>query len=953
MGRMKVPKRIWDYLAVWVCETGNLSVSSSRYANGRTGLEMITGETPDISEYVDFGFYDWVTYRTNAGLGELSIGRWIGVSHKVGQLMSYWILTVSGRVISCVNVQRLTSAEQSTNEYTTQMTQFDKLLSERLNAKDKDNDINTVPDWNRLSIDEFDPAFDSEFNKVIDDDGIPHAEDANVKQEPTMNNDAVTPQMVDSYIDMEVGMPRGLDGEVQHARVKRRAIDKDGHPLGVETNNPITDTRLYDIEYLDGTIETLAANVLAENILSQVDEDGHRQLMLDEIIDHRSNQDAITKKDAFYTTTTGRKTRRRTTKGWQLCVQWKDGSSHWIELKDLKHSYPIEVAEYALSNQIADQPAFAWWVPHTTKKRKALIQKIKSKYWQRSHKFGIQIPKSVKEALQLDKENNNDLWRAAIQKEMPKIENAVAEHDGDASELIGYQQITGHMIFDIKMAENFRRKARFVADGHKTKTPSAITYSTVVSRDSVRICLTIAALNDLEVLAADVENAYLTAPCRERVWMRAGPEFGNREGKILIIKQALYGLKSSGAAFRAFLAEKLDNIGFKSSMADPDVWMRPATKPTGEQYYEYILCYVDDLLCISHDAQRPMADIQSDLKFKNNKIEAPDFYLGAKLQLKKLNGRDTWTMSSADYIKSAIDNVEETLKKKGDRLPARAATPMAQGYYPETDNSPELDEQGVTTFQELIGILRWAIEIGRVDILTEISMLSSYQASPREGHLQQIYHIFAFLKKKPKLTLYFDAQEPNIDPSWFNGDTVEAFKEQYRDAQEQLPPEHMTPTPRGAAVTTTAYVDASHAANKVTRRSHTGFILFINRAPIVWYSKRQNTVEASTFSSEFIAMKVCVEHITALRFKLRMLGVPVTDPTKVLCDNESVVKNSSLLASTLNKKHSSIAYHSVRWNVAAGVIQVAWISTHLNLADAMTKRLTADKRETLFGGWTY
>ena len=121
----------------------------------------------------------------------------------------------------------------------------------------------------------------------------------------------------------------------------------------------------------------------------------------------------------------------------------------------------------------------------------------------------------------------------------------------------------------------------------------------------------------------------------------------------------------------------------------------------------------------------------------------------------------------------------------------------------------------------------------------------------------------------------------------------------------------------------------------------------------MWYSKRQNTVEASTFSREFIAMKVCVEHITALRFKLKMLGVPVNDPTKVLCDNESVVKNSSLLASTLNKKHSSIAYHSVRWNVAAGVIQVAWINTHMNLADAMTKRLTADKREALFGGWTY
>ena len=84
---------------------------------------------------------------------------------------------------------------------------------------------------------------------------------------------------------------------------------------------------------------------------------------------------------------------------------------------------------------------------------------------------------------------------------------------------------------------------------------------------------------------------------------------------------------------------------------------------------------------------------------------------------------------------------------------------MSAVYYPETDSSPELDLEDTTLFQELIGILRWAVEIGRVDILTELLMLSTYQALPREGHLEQIYHIFAFLKKNPKLTLYFDTQQ--------------------------------------------------------------------------------------------------------------------------------------------------------------------------------------------------
>ena len=233
-------------------------------------------------------------------------------------------------------------------------------------------------------------------------------------------------------------------------------------------------------------------------------------------------------------------------------------------------------------------------------------------------------------------------------------------------------------------------------------------------------------------------------------------------------------------------------------------------------------------------------------------------------------------------------------------------------------------------------------------------MLSTYQAAPRQGHLEQVFHIFAYLKYKPKLTLYFNPECPNVDPLWFvQNDGPKVFKDQYRDAKEQLPPDYLIPEPLGRSVSTTAYCDAFHAANKITRRSHTGFIIFINCSPIIWFSKRQNTVEASTFSSEFIAMKCCLEHITSLRFKLRMFGVPIDGPTNLFCDNQSVVHNASQLASTLNKKHSSIAYHSVRWAVAANVIRVAWIDTNMNLADPMTKRLSVEKRDFLFGEWTY
>ena len=135
----------------------------------------------------------------------------------------------------------------------------------------------------------------------------------------------------------------------------------------------------------------------------------------------------------------------------------------------------------------------------------------------------------------------------------------------------GYQEVDCHMIFDIKMDENFRRKARMVAGGYQTTSPTTLTYSSVVSRDSVRIALTFAALNGLQVLALDIQNTYLTTLYREKIWTTTGPEFRLDAGKNMLVVQVLYGLKSAEAAFRAFLAETLYDLGYKPSEADPDV----------------------------------------------------------------------------------------------------------------------------------------------------------------------------------------------------------------------------------------------------------------------------------------------------------------------------------------------------------------------------------------------
>ena len=132
MVKRRVPKRLWDYGIVWVCETMSLTANSTFSLAGRTPMEQVTGETPDISEYLDFGFYDWVWYKDNAGVGENNFGRWLGVSHRVGNLMSYWILTNTGRIVSRTTVQRVTNLEQGTDEVRQRMKEFDANIRELL-----------------------------------------------------------------------------------------------------------------------------------------------------------------------------------------------------------------------------------------------------------------------------------------------------------------------------------------------------------------------------------------------------------------------------------------------------------------------------------------------------------------------------------------------------------------------------------------------------------------------------------------------------------------------------------------------------------------------------------------------------------------------------------------------------------------------------------------------------
>ena len=190
------------------------------------------------------------------------------------------------------------------------------------------------------------------------------------------------------------------------------------------------------------------------------------------------------------------------------------------------------------------------------------------------YKFGVQIPTSISHALRLDKLNGNNLWQEAIQKEMDQLkEYQTFRLSTDQDDLTTYQQIPYHMVFDCKF--DGRRKGRLVAGGNHTIVTSEQVYSGVVGSETIRTILALAAMDDrTQVVVADVSNAFLYGKNIERTMIKAGPEFGDLQGRYLIVEGGWYGHKTAAATFHAHLAERLRKMGFVPTKADLDLWIR-------------------------------------------------------------------------------------------------------------------------------------------------------------------------------------------------------------------------------------------------------------------------------------------------------------------------------------------------------------------------------------------
>jgi hypothetical protein len=484
------PKKLWDECMQFVAEIVSHTPNNSPEMRGRIPQTLVTSETPDISRIAEFPWFAWIWWHDQMAAfpdPRQTLGRYLGPGRDVGSVMTAKILKSNGQTIVRSSYIAVKPDEFHEPRVKKAMEDFMKDMEVKVGrplTKDdlpEDETPRSVPyeDW------------DDEEALVM-----PERDDYDISTyDPYMHADVILPHQ----------------GAEMKARVSFRKRDSEGNLIGQSAGNPVMDhTRQCIVQFEDGSEAEYSANIIAQNLINQVDAEGNRKPLMRNITGHRRTKDAVQRVDG-YVEVAGKRAPKRTTKGWNMCMEWADGSTSWVLLALIKEQCPVEVAEYAILHSLDKEPAFTWWVKWTLEKRDHIIAAVNTRYWKCTHKFGIRIPHSVPEAYAIDKEAGNTKWADAIAKEMKNVRIAFEMSEPGVTRLPGHQHIKCHIVFDIKM-DTLAYKARMVAGGHMTETPASMTYASVVSRESVRCALTLAALNDLQVKAGDISRMLISRP---------------------------------------------------------------------------------------------------------------------------------------------------------------------------------------------------------------------------------------------------------------------------------------------------------------------------------------------------------------------------------------------------------------------------------------------------------
>ena len=499
---------------------------------------------------------------------------------------------------------------------------------------------------------------------------------------------------------------------------------------------------------------------------------------------------------------------------------------------------PITCAVYAKKHDLFDTTGWKH-LKRYAKTSKRLIRAVKQSRIRQvrasaQYQHGFQVPKDYNDAMRLDKENGNTHWQDAMDLELTQIheykvfkDTAKAQfHNGKVVIPDGFQKIRVHFVYAVKHDGRF--KARLVADGHLTKEPVESIYSGVVSLRSLRMVVFLSQLNNLEIWGADVGNAYLEAYTDEKLCIIAGPEFKELQGHLLIMVKALYGTRSGGARWHDRLFDILQELKFKPSKADPDVWMRPEP---GGTCYEYIAVYVDDLAIAAKHPQAFCNELKKKYNLKLKGVGPLEYHLGCTY---KKDPDGTLAADPRRYVNKILESYERMFKEK----PRKSRPPLEGGDHPELDTSELCDEHQTKQFQTLIGQLQWLISLGHFDIAVHVRSLSRFRAQPRKGHLDRAKRIVGYLLFLPDGAIRFRSGEPDF--SSLKDQQYDWTRSVYSGACEQVP--HDIPKPLGKHGQTTHYVDANLHHDLATGKAVTAVLHFLNKTPIDAYSKRHHLV---------------------------------------------------------------------------------------------------------------
>ena len=586
---------------------------------------------------------------------------------------------------------------------------------------------------------------------------------------------------------------------------------------------------------------------------------------------------------------------------------------------------PVTCAIYARDKNLLELEGWKRF-KRIAKKQKQLFRmanqaKLRSYNRAPKFKYGFEVPRDYKHAMWLDRRNGNTKWLDATKLEMGQLDDYSTFRDVGKTIPDGHKKIRVHLVYDVK--HDGRHKARLVADGHLTDIPLESVYSGVVSLRGIRLLTFISELNRLNLWATDIGNAYLEARTKEKVCILAGPEFDNREGHILVIQKALYGLRTSGLRWHERFADCLRAEGFTPCKAEPDIWMRP-----NGDVYEYIAVYVDDLAIAMLRPKEFTQLLIDKYKFKLKGTGPISFHLGCDFVR---DNEGILCLKPRKYIDRMVATYEQMFGEKPSMK--GCSSPLEKNDHPELDDSDLCDAEETKQFQSIVGSLQWAISLGRIDITTAVMTLSRFRSLPRKGHLLRAKRVVAYLRKMSDACIRIRTHEPDFSAiPLVKYDWAASV---YGEVAELIPSD--APLPKGHPVTLSHYVDANLYHDWVTGRSVTGILHFINATPIDWFSKRQSTVETATYGSEYVAARTCVEQVIDLRNTLRYLGVPIRGMSWMFGDNESVVNSSAQPHAKLHKRHTALSFHRVREAIAAGIVGFFHIPGECNPADILSK----------------